>query len=105
MPVRRSVKIVKREFYGALDDAARNNYRFKCIDKSAEYIDFDILPAEDVAAALCAGCPLRKLCFEFAETTAQNHGVWGGRVFIPIEATPHRGIPRPVSVDSARLAA
>ena len=35
---------------------------------------------ESVAAAkrVCAGCPVRDECLEFAEETLQKFGVWGG---------------------------
>lgn len=30
------------------------------------------------AVAICAGCPVRAECHEFAEATSQVHGVWAG---------------------------
>jgi WhiB family transcriptional regulator, redox-sensing transcriptional regulator len=30
------------------------------------------------AVAICAGCPVRAECHEFAEATNQVHGVWAG---------------------------
>lgn len=30
------------------------------------------------AKAVCAGCPVRVECLEWAQTTGQTHGVWGG---------------------------
>lgn len=30
------------------------------------------------AKAVCAGCPVRAECLEFAVRTVQDHGVWGG---------------------------
>lgn len=38
-------------------------------------------PAADEIArakALCAGCPVRRQCLQFALATRQLHGVWGG---------------------------
>lgn len=32
----------------------------------------------DRAKAVCAGCPVRDECLEFAMATNQDHGVWGG---------------------------
>ena len=34
----------------------------------------------DISAAqvICAGCPVRAQCLEFAEATNQVHGVWAG---------------------------
>ncbi len=31
-----------------------------------------------VAKAVCASCPVREPCLEYALDTAQDHGVWGG---------------------------
>ena len=30
------------------------------------------------AKAICAGCPVRKDCLEFALDTSQEYGIWGG---------------------------
>lgn len=30
------------------------------------------------AVAVCAGCPVREACLDFALRTRQNDGVWGG---------------------------
>lgn len=30
------------------------------------------------AKEICAVCPVRKTCLEFALTTREKHGVWGG---------------------------
>jgi WhiB family transcriptional regulator, redox-sensing transcriptional regulator len=30
------------------------------------------------AKAVCAGCPVRRECLQFALATRQSHGVWGG---------------------------
>jgi WhiB family redox-sensing transcriptional regulator len=40
-------------------------------------------PSDDDALAarakeICAGCPVRKPCLEFALSTREKHGVWGG---------------------------
>lgn len=31
-----------------------------------------------VAKAICAGCPVREACLDFALITRQDDGVWGG---------------------------
>ena len=31
------------------------------------------------ARAVCASCPVRSRCLDFALTTRQAHGIWGGR--------------------------
>ena len=33
----------------------------------------------DAAKAVCAECPVREPCLEFALTVREKHGVWGGR--------------------------
>jgi WhiB family redox-sensing transcriptional regulator len=33
----------------------------------------------DDARQMCARCPVRGACLEFAITTHQDHGVWGGK--------------------------
>ncbi len=35
---------------------------------------------EQVADAklVCSGCPAQSVCLEWALTTGQNHGIWGG---------------------------
>jgi WhiB family transcriptional regulator, redox-sensing transcriptional regulator len=30
------------------------------------------------AKSICAGCPVRQQCLDFAVSTHQTHGVWGG---------------------------
>lgn len=39
--------------------------------------------SEDVrrAAAVCAGCPVRQDCLDYARNTETKHGVWGGVYF------------------------
>lgn len=32
----------------------------------------------DDAMAMCAGCPVRRECLEFALEVGEMHGVWGG---------------------------
>ncbi|WP_460782771.1 WhiB family transcriptional regulator [Nonomuraea sp. N2-4H] len=32
----------------------------------------------DRAKQVCAGCPVREPCLEYALSTRQAHGVWGG---------------------------
>jgi WhiB family redox-sensing transcriptional regulator len=33
---------------------------------------------EDQAKAICAGCPVRKPCLDWALDVGEFHGVWGG---------------------------
>lgn len=38
----------------------------------------EALAATTAAKAVCACCPVRDLCAEFALCTNQEHGIWGG---------------------------
>jgi WhiB family transcriptional regulator, redox-sensing transcriptional regulator len=40
--------------------------------------DQDVLPQIAAAKGICAGCPVRQSCLEFAIRTRQLDGVWGG---------------------------
>lgn len=44
-------------------------------------------PSETPAFEVCAGCPVRRDCFEYACRNGEQSGVWGGVEFI-------RGVPR-----------
>ena len=35
--------------------------------------------AAEAAKAICAVCPVRELCLEYALTAREKEGVWGGR--------------------------
>jgi WhiB family redox-sensing transcriptional regulator len=35
--------------------------------------------AEQRALAICAGCPVKVACLDFAVRTGQQYGIWGGR--------------------------
>jgi WhiB family redox-sensing transcriptional regulator len=52
-------------------------------DAACRGVDTDVFfPATDEEAeeakAICASCPVRKECLEFALQTRQEDGVWGG---------------------------
>jgi WhiB family transcriptional regulator, redox-sensing transcriptional regulator len=36
------------------------------------------LPQIAAAKEVCAGCPVREACLEFAMSTGQGYGIWGG---------------------------
>jgi WhiB family redox-sensing transcriptional regulator len=38
----------------------------------------DKLAREAVAKRICAVCPVRQLCLDYALSTREGHGVWGG---------------------------
>jgi len=39
--------------------------------------------AIQTAKALCADCPVFDLCRDYAVTTGQEFGIWGGQLFSP----------------------
>lgn len=54
-----------------------------CLDQDPElFFPVGIGPAalaqESLARAVCAGCVVRERCLEWALTTCQDAGVWGG---------------------------
>lgn len=52
---------------------------FPCKDNPAPYVDDEIYDLEtDAYEELCYGCPLLKLCYDFATLNDEKHGVWGG---------------------------
>ena len=40
------------------------------------------------AKAVCADCPVRAACLEWAVATGQRSGVWGGRLFRSAQRVP-----------------
>lgn len=40
------------------------------------------------ATAVCADCPVRAACLDWAIATGQRTGVWGGRLFRSVERVP-----------------
>jgi WhiB family redox-sensing transcriptional regulator len=60
---------------------ARGGWRGRaaCRDADPELF-FPERAGTDISAAqaICAGCPVRRECHEFAEATNQVHGVWAG---------------------------
>lgn len=49
-----------------------------CAGKADEYADHSILSSADEAEEMCYGCPLIKLCYDFAVLNEVNAGIWGG---------------------------
>lgn len=52
-----------------------------CLGEPELYIDFEEWPTEEDAAELCFGCPIRKACGAYAESTPTAWGIWGGKVY------------------------
>lgn len=51
-----------------------------CKGRGDEFVDYEVAPTAEQAAALCAGCPIFDECREYAQA-AQPYGVWGGEVY------------------------
>jgi WhiB family redox-sensing transcriptional regulator len=52
-----------------------------CVDKPQRWFyphehDGPALPAK--AKQVCAGCPMRQQCLDYAIANAEQHGIWGG---------------------------
>jgi hypothetical protein len=76
--------------YNKLRDAQEEFQSWNCKDNPYYYVDYNgreesedgldshrALTADD-CELLCAGCPLLKLCYDFAVANDEKHGVWGG---------------------------
>lgn len=50
-----------------------------CLGKPGEWTS-DELPTDREAQKMCAPCPLRNICKEYADEAHVAHGVWGGEV-------------------------
>ncbi|MFC6085249.1 WhiB family transcriptional regulator [Sphaerisporangium aureirubrum] len=64
---------------------------------------------QDRAKAVCARCPVRPACLDYALTTGQEHGIWGGtapeeRRPTPNRRTPLHSTPRPMTAHEHRHA-
>lgn len=43
-----------------------------------DYEDAEDVISDDYAEELCHGCPLLKLCYDFAVANNESYGIWGG---------------------------
>jgi WhiB family transcriptional regulator, redox-sensing transcriptional regulator len=75
----RAVTAVAEPLLTAEDRAAANwRSRSACRDADPDLF-FSVVPADVAAAkAVCAGCPVRENCLEFALEHGERHGTWGG---------------------------
>mgnify|MGYP002655198500 CR=1 FL=1 len=77
--------------YNKLRDAQEEFQDWNCRDNPYYFVDYDGYEPEDQerngsptpltidqCEALCAGCPLLKLCYDFAVANDERHGIWGG---------------------------
>lgn len=77
----------------AIDDAGG----VPCQDLPEVFFPEDIPDREvrekaiETAKTLCADCPIRSLCRDYAVTTRQEYGIWGGHTVAELKA--HRAHP------------
>lgn len=73
-----------RAFSLSLDRAASEDGHPQplCQGRPGEYVDYEAVPSEAEAAALCAECPLLVECLANARRTKPAWGVWGGIAWI-----------------------
>jgi hypothetical protein len=75
----------------AMQDLSDNGESWNCNNNPYFYVDYDgygfeddegrsyKMPlTDDQAEELCFGCPLIKLCYDFAVAQEVNFGIWGG---------------------------
>lgn len=89
VPTERTVRL-SRDFAAARQD---RRVQMNCIERETEFIDYPKRPEPEEAEELCSGCPILKLCGDYAKHVQKpTHGVWGGKVWVvsPVDMT--RGI-------------
>jgi len=67
----------------ALSEAVADTYAYPCNKNPYYYTDYEGYKplSVDVCESLCEGCPLLKLCYDFAVASDQENGIWGGVSF------------------------
>ena len=74
-----AVKLLSRKLQGVLED--RGGWRADAACR--EHPEVDFFPQDSYGVALaqrvCADCPVRLDCLEWALARPELHGVWGGR--------------------------
>jgi hypothetical protein len=81
----------QRALYSKMSDLADEGIYPRCHNNTYWYTDYDSrgfeLPREqgmvrpltaDECEELCFGCPLLKLCYDFAVANDERFGIWGG---------------------------
>lgn len=59
--------------------AVDDDWRSRALCKGKTKIFFvETVIGVTIAKQWCAGCPVRERCLDYAMTTRQEHGVWGG---------------------------
>lgn len=80
---KRSAADVRAEWNLMLDQATINgwDHKRKCFGRENEFVMYETAPTAEQAEAMCKGCPLLKLCDEYARVSKQSWGIWGGHVW------------------------
>jgi hypothetical protein len=73
-------------FLDKMGELEENGIVRKCGDNYWAYTEQENLTADD-AEELCYGCPLLKLCYDYAVADEISWGVWGGIDFSPEDDT------------------
>jgi hypothetical protein len=73
-------------FLDKMFELEENGQVRKCGDDFWSYTEQENLTADD-AEELCYGCPLLKLCYDYAVADEISWGVWGGIDFSPEDDT------------------
>jgi hypothetical protein len=81
----------QRRLHSAMQELADEGLYAKCYGNSYWYTDYDGRGFEDEngngalrsltvdeCEELCNGCPLLKVCYDFAVANDEKHGIWGG---------------------------
>src|SRR5262249_3382053 len=77
-PASRRRGVARRRGAEAMNLAWRQQARCRGVDPATFYPVSDEDEALD-AKEICATCPVREPCLEYALTVREKHGVWGGR--------------------------
>jgi hypothetical protein len=67
--------------WSKLCKAQDENDSYPCKDNPyffTDYQDAEDVVSEDYAEELCHGCPLLKVCYDFAVANGEKFGIWGG---------------------------
>lgn len=68
-----------RAAYKKLLDAQEES-PYNCKDRTEEFVDYGEPPTDEEAQEMCFGCPLRKVCGDYAQAANVTWGVWNGEV-------------------------
>jgi hypothetical protein len=97
--IHRPKKAVIAEFNYMLEQSKVNDWGINCDGREDEFVMYATPPTADVAAEMCAGCPMLALCLEKATVNHEGWGVWGGVAFV--DGKPYTGSKRQERMEAA----